>query len=329
MIKTVRTPTYKYNFDVETGYFQRWGKTVNDDPQYSPIGNEILDIEVSTVCHKGCKFCYKGNTAKGQNMSFDTFKIIFDKMPTLTQIAFGIGDLDGNPDLWKMFEYCRENKVVPNVTINGEGLDRNKAFFLHKFCGAVAVSNYDKDSCYNAVKMLTDEGMDQINIHQLLSQESFEQAKEVVQDSKNDPRLAKLNAIVFLSLKQKGRGINHHILDFKSFDEFMRELLQNNVRFGMDSCSATKFLKVIQNHPRKEEIEEMIEPCESTAFSFYIDVEGNGYPCSFTQGTPGWEKGISVVDAQDFLQDIWFDPRIVEWRKKLLSCKRSCPIYNV
>ena len=91
--KIFRSEHYNYNFDKETGFFARWGKTLEDDPEFCPYGPEILDIEVSTVCHQGCSFCYKSNTSKGLNMSLETFKKIFNLMPrTLTQIAFGIGD---------------------------------------------------------------------------------------------------------------------------------------------------------------------------------------------------------------------------------------------
>jgi len=48
---------YNYFFDKKTGYFARWGKTMEDDPQYSPYGPEILDIEVTTICDNGCPFC--------------------------------------------------------------------------------------------------------------------------------------------------------------------------------------------------------------------------------------------------------------------------------
>ena len=124
MLRQIRTPEYNLDFRSEDGFLIRWGKIPSDDPKYSPIGPEILDIEVSTVCSGifgvPCVHCYKSNTFKGKNMSFDTFKQIFDKMPgNLTQIAFGIGDIDANPDLFKMFAYCRAMNVVPNITING------------------------------------------------------------------------------------------------------------------------------------------------------------------------------------------------------------------
>lgn len=83
-MKIVRSPDYNYNFHKETGFFMRWGKDMDDDPDFAPAP-EILDIEISTICIPGkggggCSFCYKSNTADGINMSLETFKIIFDKI---------------------------------------------------------------------------------------------------------------------------------------------------------------------------------------------------------------------------------------------------------
>ncbi len=186
-IRIISTPSqtlcisedYNFKFDKKTGYFARWGKTLKDDPKVGML--EIFDLEVSTVCNgigkeiagsSGvCKHCYKSNNPNGKNMSFDTFKEIFDKLPkTLTQIAFGIGnlhvehevdgktvvDLYGNPDLIKMFKYCREKGVIPNLTTSGYMLTDETAKTFAELCGAVAVSIYEpRDVCYNAVKKLT------------------------------------------------------------------------------------------------------------------------------------------------------------------------------
>ena len=43
-----------------------------------------------------------------------------------------------------------------------------------------------------------------------------------------------------------------------------------------------------------EKLKTFAEPCESTLFSSYIDVNGDFYPCSFAENTKGWETGISV-----------------------------------
>lgn len=63
--KLVRSEHYNTNFDKETGFFQRWGKTEDDDPIMAPAP-EILDIEISTRCSgiydKPCKFCSPAGT---------------------------------------------------------------------------------------------------------------------------------------------------------------------------------------------------------------------------------------------------------------------------
>lgn len=71
-----------YFFRKDNGFMATWGKTKEDDPDFSPYGPFILDLEISTICHGGCSFCYKSNTGKGENMSFETFKTILHKMPS-------------------------------------------------------------------------------------------------------------------------------------------------------------------------------------------------------------------------------------------------------
>jgi len=92
------SPEYNYVFNKLNGNMMSWGKTPDEDPDVCPYGPVIADIEISTICHgingTPCSFCYKSNTAKGENMSFETFKKIFDILPkTLNQIAFGVGSI--------------------------------------------------------------------------------------------------------------------------------------------------------------------------------------------------------------------------------------------
>jgi len=201
--------SYKYVFNKETGFFGRWGRTLEEDPLFSPIGPEIADIEISTICHQGCKGCYKSNVARGENMSLETFKKIFHKLPrTLTQIAFGIGSIDSNPDLWDIMRYCRENTynfVVPNITINGYRMTDEYFLNLATLCGAVAVSNYGREVCFSTVKKLSDLGMKQVNIHQLLCEETYDECVELAK-LHGAGQIPGLNALVFLLLKPKGRG---------------------------------------------------------------------------------------------------------------------------
>jgi radical SAM protein with 4Fe4S-binding SPASM domain len=345
MIRAMKSTWYNWIFNTKTGFFARWGRTKEEDPSYSPIGPELLDIEVSTTCNgpgKPCSWCYKSNKPRGKNMSFETFQQIFNRITTrnLTQIAFGIGDIDANPDLYSMFAYARGNGVIPNVTINGWRTNDYHYNMLARLCGAVSVSHYDDEHCFNAVKELTDRGMTQINIHKLLAKETLEDCYRLVDCAVEDPRLSKLNAIIFLLLKPKGD--RNKLTSVGSLEEH-RELLlyaqKKGIQFGMDSCSAPNLLKATEGEDLFSI--ETVEPCESTLFSLYINVDGAVFPCSFTEGQPGWKEGLTILDEDSFLGGVWFNRKLTAWREKLLgssssckSCKiqkgcRSCPEYNI
>lgn len=70
-VKMFRSENYNYNFRLLDGLFQRWGKTQKDDPDHSPVGPEIADIEITTICHgppskrginRICSFCSPAGT---------------------------------------------------------------------------------------------------------------------------------------------------------------------------------------------------------------------------------------------------------------------------
>lgn len=332
-MKIFKSSYYNYSFDPKTGVFMRWGRHIREDAVIAPAP-EIADIEISTVCNglgTPCKFCYKSNTKVGRNMNFDTFKKVFDKFPkSLTQIAFGIGDLKANEDIFRIFEYCRVNEVVPNATINGFNLTRVDAEILAKLCGAVAVSRYNpKDVCYDAVKMLTDFGMKQVNIHQLVAAETMQNCMDTISDIKTDARLGSLNAIVFLSLKPKGTRNTLVTAEQEDYKRLIDTCLERDIHFGFDSCAAHNFLKAVRGTKREKEFRVLTEPCESSLFSCYINVEGKYFPCSFSEGTGNWKEGLDVVDCKDFIEDIWNHPKTLRFRSDLLARCRECPLFNI
>ena len=329
-IRGYKSPSYNWVFDKQNGFFARWGKTMEDDPDYSPIGPELLDIEISTICHRGCPHCYKGNTIEGKNMSFKTFKKMFKKFPkNLNQIAFGIGDIDGNPDLWKIMKYCRKNGVIPNITINGFRFTDEHARKLADVCGAVAVSHYSDESCFNAVDKLTKAGLKQVNIHKLVAMETFKSCLNlfmIINGGHN--KLEGLNAVVLLGLKQKGRGIQYNPLDYDNFKTLIDYGMSLKIPLGFDSCSAHKFLKAIKDHRDYEEIEKLVEPCESSCFSYYINVDCEAFPCSFLEGIEGCE-GIDVLNCKDFLNDLWNSRPVMNFRDALIENSRQCLYYDI
>lgn len=332
-----------FNFNKQTGFMQRWGETKEHDPDFAPCP-EILDIEITTKCNgpanKLCGFCYKSNNPNGHNMTFDQFKNIIDKMPFLTQCALG-ADAQGvtNPDMFQMMEYARSQGIMPNLTI--ADVSEEVAAKLASVAGAVAVSVYKHagfDVAFNSVANLAAAGMKQINLHFMISAKTIEDAYTVTKAMKDDPRLANVNAIVFLSLKQKGRGVKHDYVSQEQYKALVDHCLANDIPFGFDSCSAPSFLNAVKDSPDYAKFKELSEDCESTLFSSYINEKGEFFPCSFTENwvEGGWaqNQGINVLEAKNFVTDVWMHPRTVQFRNALIGNKdkqgcRNCPAYSV
>jgi MoaA/NifB/PqqE/SkfB family radical SAM enzyme len=260
---------------------------------------------------------------------------MFDKFPkSLTQIAFGITDIYANPDFFKIMEYTRKNGVIPNYTTHGLDLDKNAVELTSKLCGAVAVSIVQKEKSYDAIKAFTDAGMKQVNCHYMLSMESYENLFSFLNDIKTDPRLAKLNAVVLLQYKNKNPYSTHHsLLDVDKYRKIIDYCNKHKINYGFDSCSAGIFMKSIEDHPQRKQLEQCAISCESSRMSFYIDTYGKGYPCSFCQGMNEWTEGIDVLKSNDFIKDIWNNEKLANWRNKLISTMKNgcanCPVYDL
>lgn len=392
--KALRSESLNYNFNKETGYLQRWGVTFDDDPAFAPFP-EILDIEITSICNgpnnRLCKFCYKGNTPKGHNMTLSEFKTIIDKMPFLTQMALG-ADAHGttNPDMFDMMAYARSKNIIPNITLSD--ISEEVSEKLAVVAGAVAISvykhagfeiayrsaenvirssakqnkialdnegkiigrcefienaNLHKISTTKSLQELMDENPEQahnlykrfgitVNFHYMISAETIKDAWTLMEDMKTNPTLKYVNAVVFLSLKQKRRGKNNNYVNQDQYNELVQSLMEKNVPFGFDSCSAPSFIESVKDHKDFDKYRTLTEDCEATLHSSYINEYGEFFPCSFTEGwvEGAWETGLDVLNCNDFIKDIWFHPRTKQFREALLSntddlgC-RNCPAFSV
>ena len=356
--KTLSSPDYSYSFSKTDGLFFRWGQTRDDDPQFSPFGPEILDLEISSVIHgespaddphlcsdvcSHCAWCYKQNDQKGPvwNLSLREFETILSKMPkTLTQIAFGIMNIGTNPDFFPMMEHARANGTIPNFTNSAADVTPEIAKRTAEICGAVAVSLVAKERTYEAIRLFSEAGMEQVNIHFMLAEETFDKALATVEDIAKDARLGGLNAIVFLQYKPKREAPFHPISSAEKFKKLMGRCEELGVRYGFDSCSAPLFFKGVEDHSQRKTFEILAEPCESGLFSSYINCHGQFFACSFSEGVGMWEEGLDVLGCDDFLKDVWYNERTKAWRETILESSqrcdcsfkgicRSCPLYPV
>ncbi len=62
--------------------------------------------------------------------------------------------------------------------------------------------------------------------------------------------------------------------------------------------------------------------------SFYVDVYGNGYPCSFAEGEVEFPNGIYIPGQENFRRDVWNAPETLAWRYNLLAHGRMCPLFG-
>ena len=264
---------------------------------------------------------------------------MFDVLPkTVTQIAFGAdAKATANPHLFDMMYYARENGVIPNITV--ANINKETAEKLADVCGAVAVSRHkDKTNCYRSIELLKKAGMEQINIHILVADQTFDMIMETFNDYLKGDIPGKtvhgLNAIVLLSLKQKGRGKGYsRMSDFK-YKDLIDFALQNNIPIGADSCSASRLIKAVEGRDDFENIKTMVDPCESTRMSMYIDVDCKAHPCSFCPGTEKWMEGIDMLNIKDFDKQIWNNYRFVKFRNALIKNKdrngcHECLVYDI
>lgn len=292
--------------------------------------------------------CYKGNL-KGstpENMTLETFSKIIQKFPSvqdihtgekffpLNQIAFGITSIGTHPELFDIFRYCRSIGVIPNVTINGaDPLTQEQMETLISLTGAMAISiskpNYEKG--LDLISKLLSMGARQLNIHCVISSETIDIGYKLCDAFNHDPRMKGLNAIVFLGLKPKERGQKFGILKTNQYIKLVEYCLDNNVRFGFDSCSSPKAeLSVIKSEKlteeKKKEILQCCERCESGIFSGYADRSGKYWHCSFGEGME-IAYGIDLTEINDFMSEVWFSKPMSEWRSKLIGLERECPLY--
>ena len=143
--------TYHCYFNKTNGLNIRFGKTIDDDPDYCELGPEIADIEIVTgscpkISSENCRWCYKNNTSTaGKVMTLEQFKKVINSFPkNLSQVALGITGVKSNPYLKDILAYLREQGIIGNLTLTGADLDDEMTDVLCEYCGACAVSCYDK-----------------------------------------------------------------------------------------------------------------------------------------------------------------------------------------
>ena len=113
------------------------------------------------------------------------------------------------------------------------------------------------------------------------------------------------------------------------------DMLKNNKNRHLTADEMLRILDDMHSPVGKATLYRFLDVLVSTGdLRKYINVDGEYFPCSFTEGEEGWEKGISVLKTKDFVEDIWNHKKTETFRKKLCAnvdenkC-RNCPLFNV
>ena len=332
--------TYYQMFNKLSGFNVRMGKDVNDDPTWCPLGPEIADIEVVTgscpkVNSENCRWCYKNNTsAAGKVMTLEQFKKIVMGFPrNLSQVALGITGVKSNPYLADMLKWLREYGIVGNLTLTGADLDDEMTDVLCQYCGACAVSCYDKakDLCYSTIKKLHDTAREKfkrnmsVNMHIVIADFSMTHIMDVLNDIK-DGKVPGLKSVVMLHAKPVGRAKNLDCsLSKENLTKVMKFCLDNDISFGFDSCNGHNVQDILVEMG-KSNLCTSIEPCESARISIYCNVEGKITPCSFVEHVFE-DSSIDLLNGDTKLVDVWATDKMLNGFRNCNKCSTSCPIY--
>lgn len=321
-------------FYARSGVIDEEGKDTGIDPFMSSFP-ELIDVGImqTCVCAKKCNVdCYqKASERTGNNMSVDDFKNIVEQCKgKCFQFALGgAGDVDTHENFEEILKICRDNSIVPNFTTSGIAMTKEKADICKKYCGAVAVSEHFADYTDRALDLLIDAGV-KTNIHYVLSNKSIDTAIERL---KCNGFKKGINAVVFLTYKPVGHGIEENVLkaDDPRVKEFFELVDTGKFRhkIGFDSCSCPGVVNFTKNVSM-----DSMDFCEGGRFSAYIDANMNMMPCSFANQDSSW-----FVSLRDYsIQDAWDGDIFERFRYSLRhSCKKcanrdmcagGCPLVN-
>ena len=145
IVKEYPDENYSVLFNKSTGFFARVEKKGFQEPFWSKVGPELLDISITNYCERYCKNCYRNSSKEGQHIDLLDYKrlIIEAKKINVFQVALGGGNPNQHPNFTDILEFTSTNGIVPSYTTNGDGLTEEILKATEKYCGAMAISAYE------------------------------------------------------------------------------------------------------------------------------------------------------------------------------------------
>ena len=317
-------------FDDETGAYIRTGiidengKDTGVDPFMASYPH-LIDVGImghcihgkTGLCAKAGVGCYQsGMLVQKPNMNLEDFRSIVEQSKgKCNQFALGgRGDPDQHEHFEEILKLCRENKIVPNFTTSGYGMNKDLAQICKKYCGAVAVSWYRNEYTYKSIKFLL-EAKVKTNIHYVLGNNSIDEA---IRRLKENDFPKGINAIIFLLHKPAGQGTKQNMLsvDDPRVKEFFLEFDKPHpFKVGMDSCNVPGAIRFCKNI-----LPESLDTCEGGRYSCYIGSDMTMVPCSFDQ-----ENRYQVSLKEMTITEAWNSEPFEMFRNRMRKACPGCP----
>ncbi len=325
-VKLVETDEYAIVFNPKTGEEILTGINGHKDP-FTLEYPSMLDIGIMGHCDNACSFCYQGNKWE-ENMSLEGFKLIVDQSKDYTnQIALGgRGDPNQHEHFADILEYATQNNIIPNYTTSGINLTDDQITASARFCGAVAVSMYEHDYTWKALRKLMEAGV-KTNIHYVLTKNNIVDACKIIQGDdiwEGNVDLDKLNAVVFLLFKPAGSGKDLDWSPTKNQLRIFAELIKKpdtKFKIGMDSCLINK---VAQARDLTKLEEMYADTCEGGRMSCYITPDERLLPCSF-----GDHDKYGTDISKGNIQEVWKKAKPFNDFRYILIRNQACCPYTV
>ena len=199
---------------------------LHDDPYVAEFP-ENIDMEISKQCRNNCKFCYAGCSPFGKHA--DIKKFTEDKNSFLhtlnagTEVALN-GNTPLHPDLELLLKFCKERKVLANLTVH-----------------ELTLVKYKKQ-----LEKWLKEGL----IHGIgISPHSY--SEEMVEFCKNNPTSV-LHTIVGITTPREldlvsNKGLKLLILGYKDFGRGSKYLNEHDNTINSNTCWLKENIKNIIN----------------------------------------------------------------------------------
>lgn len=90
---------------------------------------ESIDFKITNFCdlHNYCKWCHEASNPSGKHGNILEYEWLLKQLPNGTEIAVGGGNTLSHPKLKDFLVLCKENHIIPNLTVNELHLKRYKS----------------------------------------------------------------------------------------------------------------------------------------------------------------------------------------------------------